>query len=483
MSEARTVRLNILQQSPLDVCPPEPELASGEPRAQQWVPSYYNVRATAEDGRLVVWNSLRGAMSVFKPEQGPRIVDLLKREGFEAREEGLVKYLVERGFLVKKEANEYRQFQLLFGQQQYRSDVLELILLSSEDCNFRCKYCYEDFARGTMRPEVRQSIKKLIEKRIGSLKRLQVQWFGGEPLYGWAAVEDLGPFFAQISEEHGVPYGSHMTTNAYLLTSEVADKLFAWKVNQFQITLDGLPEDHDCSRPTRDGEGTFSTIFENLKSLARRKDEFHVSLRVNFDQTNVPRMGAFLDLIEKEFKDDRRFRLMFHGVGRWGGPNDAELPVCGAEEGNIMDDLKAAAHARGLQFSTLKDMSAAGGQVCYAARPYNFLIGATGKIMKCTISLDKDDENVVGRITEDGDLVLNADKMALWTEPTFQSDSQCQKCAVLPSCQGLHCPLVRMKEERRACVSTRTNPHGELLEAMKYGEANARKRQLSVEKQ
>jgi uncharacterized protein len=481
MSEVRTVRLNILQQSPHDASPPAPEPPNGEPRLQQWVPSYYNVRATADDGRFVLWNSLRGSMSVFNPAQGEQLLSLLKKDGFEAREEGLVKYLVERGFLVKKEANEYRQFQLLFGQQHYRTDVLHLILLSSEDCNFRCKYCYEEFARGTMLPEVRQSIKKLIEKRIKALKQLQVQWFGGEPLYGWAAVEELGPFFAKIAEEHGVPYNSQMTTNAYLLTPDVAVKLLAWKVSQFQITLDGLPENHDCSRPTRDGQGTFWTIFENLKSLARRKDEFHVSLRVNFDQTNAPRMGEFLDLVEKEFKDDHRFKLMFHPVGRWGGPNDAALEVCGAEQSSVLDEMKAAAHARGLHFYTLKDMSAAGGQVCYAARPYNYLIGATGKIMKCTISLDTDDDNIVGRITEDGDLLLDRDKMALWTEPTFQSDSQCQKCAVLPSCQGLHCPLVRMKEERRACVSTRQDPHGELLEAMNYGQAKARKKRLAAE--
>src|SRR3712207_7092344 len=34
-------------------------------------------------------------------------------------------------------------------------------LLASEDCNFRCTYCYEDFARGTMQPEVREGIKAM----------------------------------------------------------------------------------------------------------------------------------------------------------------------------------------------------------------------------------------------------------------------------------------------------------------------------------
>ena len=38
-------------------------------------------------------------------------------------------------------------------------------------------------------------------------------------------------------------------------------------------------------------------------------------------------------------------------------------------------------------------------EVCYAARPYNFIVGASGKLMKCTIALDTQDANVLGRIT------------------------------------------------------------------------------------
>jgi uncharacterized protein len=107
-----------------------------------------------------------------------------------------------------------------------------------------------------------------------------------------------------------------------------------------------------------------------------------------------------------------------------------------------------------------------GNEVCYAARPFNFLIGATGKVMKCTIVLDKEDYNVVGQITPDGDLKLDADRMALWTEPAFEQDSQCRKCVVLPTCQGIHCPLIRIEEHRQPCIGTRSNPKGALLTAL-----------------
>lgn len=475
--------LSVLQESPLD-CDKDSwkaDPADKDTGIQHWVSSRYTIRATAEDGRLILWNSLSGSMSVFKAEQEPQVRALLKGKGVESRKEGLVGYLVDRGFLVQKDSNEYRRFLHAFGKQHYRNDRLELILMSSEDCNFRCKYCYEDFARGTMLPEVRQGIKSMIEQRIGQLSELAVSWFGGEPLYGWAAIEDLGPFLAEITKKHSVGYGSNATTNGYLLTPSRVEKLFAWKINTFQITIDGTPENHDCNRPARDGSGTFWTIFENLKSMAKRPDPFFVGLRVNFDQTNIGRMDEFLTLVEKEFRGDSRFMLDFYPVGRWGNKGDAELEVCGKDEKfALANAFQAAAHERGLRVRDLRFHNMLGSHVCYAARPNNFLIGAHGQVMKCTVVLDNADHNVVGRISPDGALVLDDERMGLWTEPAFQRDGQCQKCAVLPACQGISCPLPRIEEDKRPCVPTRTNAKSLLVNAVAHMPSQSKARKIST---
>ncbi len=456
-------RFNILQQSPHDLKP----LAASQPAAAgmtKWVPSHYNIRAVTGDGRLVLWNTYRGTMSVFEPEQRATIEAMLKRRGFEAESEGIVKYLFDRGFLVKEGTDEYRRFQLGFGQQHYRTDTLQLILLASEDCNFRCQYCYEEFARGTMQPAVRTGIKKLVQRRLEGLRNLSVSWFGGEPLYGLQAIEDLAPFFLETANAHSIRYSGSMTTNGYLLTPEVADKLLAWKIHLFQITLDGPPADHDRSRPTRDGQGTFAQIFDNLKSLSRRSDDYVVDVRVNFDRKNYPHLEELLDLLQNEFKADSRFRLRFRAVGQWGGPNDDQLEVCGTEESNdIYMQMRMEARKRGLSVSEdLRQVQGMGSQACYAARPYNFIVGATGKLMKCTVELDMNDRNVVGHLTENGDLVLDQDKLALWTEPAFENDSKCHKCVILPACQGVYCPLIRIESGRSPCSSLRLGGKKEL---------------------
>jgi len=473
---------NILQQSPHDVDPSEPQTSGSVPRPSKWVPSRYTVRATTEDGRLILWNTFSGSMSAFASDQAENIKILLRRPGVEGSPEGMLKYLIDKGFMVKEDTNEYRRLQLAFGQQHYRTDTLELILLASEDCNFRCTYCYEQFVRGTMQPRVREAIKKLITQRLDGLRFLRVSWFGGEPLYGLPAIEDLGPFFLAHTAEHSVGYHSTMTTNGYLLTPEVAEKLLAWKITAYQITIDGSPEDHDHSRPARDGRGTFATILANLKALSQRKDDYNVTIRVNYDRQNHSRIDRFLDVVQKEFIHDSRFKIRFHSVGRWGGPNDEQLDVCGLDEATkVKRELEREALDRGLNIGQgIKEINRFGAEVCYAARPYNFIIGASGKVMKCTVALDTADYNVVGEINDDGELKLDQDKMALWTEPAFETDVKCQKCVVVPICQGTHCPLVRIEENRSPCTPIRLNLKPKLLQTYDLLQGQAHKRSVTL---
>ena len=470
MSVGLSERFNILQHSPLDATFPhgdelrQEQLA--EPGMTRWLPSRYTFRARTTDGRLALWNSNSGAIAVFRADQAPAIEARLSRKGFEAAEEGIVKYLAERSFLVREGTDEYARFQLAFGKTQYRSDLLDLTLLASEDCNFRCVYCYEKFARGTMSPWVRQGVKDYVTSRLPGLRALTIGWFGGEPLYGWAAIEDLAPFFWKVAQERSLDFNCHMTTNGYLLTPEIAEQLLAWRIQQFQITLDGPPTCHDHSRPARDGGQTFDVILANLRALARRPEEgFRVDLRVNFTPQNAPGIGELLDIIERELGQDPRFRMRFRPVGKWGGDQDANLEVCGLGEGEqLMHEFERLANERGLTLADgFKSMSYFGAQVCYAARPYHLIVGASGKLMKCTIALDQDERNVVGQITPEGRVEIDSAKLAPWVAPAFEKDTQCQQCAVLPICQGCSCPLPRILRGERSCIPARSSWKKSLL--------------------
>src|SRR5690242_7308023 len=90
-----------------------------------------------------------------------------------------------------------RQFANAFSNSN-----LQLILFPTEQCNFRCTYCYEDFALGRMSDEIISGVKNLIAKRK-DLKHLNIMWFGGEPTAALDIVLDISTFAKNFCDQNG----------------------------------------------------------------------------------------------------------------------------------------------------------------------------------------------------------------------------------------------------------------------------------------
>ena len=95
---------------------------------------------------------------------------------------------------------------------------LELIILPTEKCNFRCSYCYETFAIGRMQLAVQEAVCRLIASR-DDLDQLEISWFGGEPLLGLPVIRKIGAFAHAFADKYGIALLGSMTTNGYLLVS------------------------------------------------------------------------------------------------------------------------------------------------------------------------------------------------------------------------------------------------------------------------
>jgi uncharacterized protein len=66
-------------------------------------------------------------------------------------------------------------------RESLSSDLLHLILLPTEACNFRCVYCYETFRLKRMERGVVDGVKRLIERRAATHRPLTHKYVGGEP--------------------------------------------------------------------------------------------------------------------------------------------------------------------------------------------------------------------------------------------------------------------------------------------------------------
>lgn len=416
-----------------------------------YVPSTFNALAHTDDNGVILANSYTGAIAYFSEEEKADVLTSLKRAGIKGEKNGIHKELYDHGFLVSDQTNEKRRAQFLH-QSLHRTDIMHLVLLPTESCNFRCTYCYESFLRGKMNRETINGLKTAIQEKAKNLSNLHISWFGGEPLIALDVIEELSESFLSIANENHIHYSCDIVTNGYLLTTDVFQKLLSWQINQFMITIDGVEDVHDSRRYTAGGDKTFEKIIENLKALKAVTDPFEISIRVNFDESNLGDMTSLIDFMKGHFADDNRFGILFRPVGRWGGKNNDSIPVCSRIISNKkIWEFTDEAVTKGMAMSSMTAESLMpSASVCYAAKPHSLVVGSNGQLYKCTISLDEE-MNKVGKIHGDGSLNLDYDKIARWVTSGEETDSVCQSCFYRPSCQGNHCPYYRMLTGERPC--------------------------------
>jgi len=307
--------------------------------------------------------------------------------------------------------------------------MLHLILMPTEQCNFRCVYCYEDFAAGEMPRPVVDGVKALLARRVANLDLLSLSWFGGEPLLAWPIVEEVQSFASGLARDHPqVRLSSNMTTNASLLTRKRFDRLLELGVRRFQISLDGTLEAHDSTRQRRGGGGSFAAIWANLLMMRATKEAFEALLRLHVTCENRAAVHELLSLLAEKFAGDSRFPVAFKAVRRWGGPNDAKLPVLPADnENEILDQLLVRAVELGL--SHQQDVFAQPGmlQGCYAAAVGSYVVRSTGELAKCTVFLGHPN-NRVGTLNPDGTVALDSEKVAGWLRGVLKDEPESLKC-------------------------------------------------------
>jgi uncharacterized protein len=302
------------------------------------------------------------------------------------------------------------------------NEILGLLILPTEACNFRCSYCYEDHTQGRMSERTVSALKKFIRKRLPTLRHLSLSWFGGEPLLAKDIMLDILRFVQQeIDGRADISTASSVTTNGYLLNSSTLHDLVAAGITDYQISLDGPPEIHNRSRLRADGSGTFDRIWSNLMTIRDSQLPVNVLLRVHIDADTRLKMEPLLELLRKELIHDDRFTFFFRPLSKLGSPNDNKLSVISKEdESAVGAELEKALGAN--RFKRMRDVS-----MCYAAHANRLVIRANGDIAKCTVVL-YDERNKVGTLRPDGTLEMIPARLTPWIRGIASLDPKVLAC-------------------------------------------------------
>ena len=288
------------------------------------------------------------------------------------------------------------------------NERLQLILYPTELCNFRCLYCYEDHKGVNMSPETVARIKKFLDNRIPSLKVLEIEWFGGEPLLVKDIIFDLSLYAKRLCEQYGVSFYAYLTSNGFLLDYDTFSRLCSLNVLTYQITFDGDKENHNKFRiKNGNNRETFDTIWSNVLATKKLDAPFSFVIRCHITAINKASVESLLARIEPIFGNDKRYFIHLKEVSALGGPNDADM--CLLEKDAVKGEIeRIKAKHPNLQYISIEEE-----YVCYAAKPNSFAIRSNGDIIKCTVAMN-DTVNHLGHIDADGTLSLDTDKYIQW---------------------------------------------------------------------
>jgi uncharacterized protein len=300
--------------------------------------------------------------------------------------------------------------------------------MPTEQCNFRCRYCFEDFERGRMSPAVVRGLERFLTRRAGGLQRLSIDWYGGEPLLASDIVIDVQSHVRDLLRQHpGIDMHSSMTTNGSLLDRDMLSRLEELGVRSFKIALDGSREQHDTTRVTKRGDGTFDRIWANLEACRESPEEFEIEVRCQLHRRNRDAAHKLTDQFAATFGDDARFSLVFAALSCAVAKSDDLVPFLDRSE--IQPALDNAwAHARSLGIQ--RPAVVAGQHVCTAAWGNSFIIRSDGSLSKCTIALSSP-RNQVGRLLEDGRMEIDNAAINGWMRGLWSGDSTELSCPMI----------------------------------------------------
>lgn len=392
--------------------------------------SQYNLVLQGPDDAIGIFNTLTGALTLLDASEWATVSEAFTLPGTTV---GLTSPLLEslaaQGHLVGADSDERARVLDRKRAGIVDPNRLDVVLMPTLDCDFRCIYCYEEHRPSRMSPETVTAITMYFEREVPKYKGVMLHWYGGEPLLQRETVIDLTHRFVDIAEAAGVITTIQMTTNGYNLDAETCRALVDAGLREFQVTIDGTREHHNALRPHRTGCGTFDRVLANTKQLLHTDPEVQVAVRVNFNHTNADGIEGLLGEFDAELRP--RIRFVFEPI--FGGCDvRARTNIEDAAISGIIKALHKKAFAAGYA-SAVSGVHAGKLVYCYAERESQLIVGPDAHIYKCGVG-HFEESDAVGLLRADG-TIERFGTWELWTgEPALEES--CLDCVYVPLCMG-----------------------------------------------
>ena len=377
-----------------------------------------------EDGRHALLHTMTGEVleltasewaDVLSFQAAPQSYETIERKGL--TELAGKRYIVETDY---DDAHAYAQALFLLKAAKGRKKGLSgYTILPTTGCNARCVYCYEEgMPVQTMTEATADRLIDYICEKKGD-DPVRLHWFGGEPLVAANIIRRVCAGLA----ERGVDFSSSMITNASLLTRELArEAKELWHLKNVQVSLDGAREDYALrKRYVQPDKHNYDAVMRAIGYFA--DEDIRVSLRVNVDMENLPRIEGFLDEMGALFGEQKNVTLYLRALYQeQGGANYAPLQEAISSLRCKIRDLRLG--------SSFKSAKKAGMRLNYCMADNmdgSVIIMPDGKFHRCEHLPEGESW---------GDIFNGVTDPALYEalRKPYAIDPDCAKCPFLPRC-------------------------------------------------
>ncbi len=193
------------------------------------------------------------------------------------------------------------------------------VLNLTEDCNFKCTYCYVGAGEGQKAKMKPETAFRIVDEYLAMNTnpedgKINIIMHGGEPLMNYDVVEKLTKYVKPYRDRINLS----IQTNASLLTEERVNYLLANEVS-IGISLDGPPEIHNLTRPLRSGAGSFDQVMRGIRLLQSH------GLHVGVISVMTRKFAEQIDYVLDFFLENEIYNLSFSPflkIGRGANDND-----------------------------------------------------------------------------------------------------------------------------------------------------------------
>lgn len=349
-------------------------------------------------------------------------------------------YLIENGFLIDNDINETEVLKYKYYKAYFNDQYLYITLLPTLNCNFKCKYCFENEKNLKWNNKIVETLKLFSKNNFIKKEKVHISLFGGEPLLEWSKIENFFDYIKNLDIKYNFNFSSSIATNGYLLNENIINKLINdYNCISFQISIDGNKKTHNSTRILKNNNPTYNVVLNNLKKLLLlSNDKVNINLRINLLNNSLEDIEELLDEFSNEEK--QIMKIYFRPIY-----NNDNFCMVNKNRENLEQFYKLA-KLKSFKFSKILVSS----YYCEGDLGMNnFHINPDLKIWKCMNDMNFKDANI-GYIDDNGDLILDNKKLFKWFSKDPFVDNTCINCKFLPLCFG-SCPLNYLKNKKRNC--------------------------------